>query len=89
MYTARCGGGFDCVGMYRALEKLADYDPDPVTLKNRMISITWRMEAVPAFLATEDGKVLATATTQALGGVVREPVKVASGEAQPELNVAN
>jgi hypothetical protein len=88
MYTARCGGGFDCVGMYRALEKLADYDPDPVTGKNRMISITWRMEAVPAFLATEDGRVLASSTTQGLGGVVPEPVKVASGETQRALKAA-
>ncbi len=89
MYTARCGGGFDCVGMYRALEKLADDDPDPVTGTNRMISITWRMEAVPAFLATEDGKVLATASPQGLGGVVHEPLKVANGESQPTLRAAN
>ena len=43
----------DGVGFYRALEKLADADPDPVTGKNQMISTTWRMEAVPAFLATD------------------------------------
>ena len=72
MYTARCGGAFDCVGIYRSLEKLADFDADPVTHKNRLISVTWRMEAVPAFVATEEGKVLATPSSAALGG--DEPV---------------
>ena len=67
MYTARCGGAFDCVGIYRSLERLADYDPDPATHQNRRISITWRMEAVPAFVATEEGKVLATPSGAALG----------------------
>ena len=70
MYTARPGSGADGVGFYRALEKLADADPDPVTGKNRLISTTWRMEAVPAYLATEDGKVLARASSEGLGGQI-------------------
>jgi len=67
MYTSRCIVA-DCVGTYRSLEKLADYDPDPVTGKNRKISVTWRMEAMPAFLATVDGKIVAPALSAALGG---------------------
>lgn len=71
MYSARPANA-DPVGWYWALEKLADADPDPVTGKNRLISTTWRMEAVPAFLATEDGKIVATASLRPLGGVVRQ-----------------
>jgi hypothetical protein len=87
MYTARCGGGFDCVGIYRSLEKLADYDPDPVTGKNRMISITWRMEAVPAFLASEDGKVLANPSATGLGGQIK-PTAVPSDRSQSAANAS-
>lgn len=70
MYTARPGSGADGVGIYRALEKLADADPDPVTGKNRLISTTWRMEAVPAYLATADGNVIAKASSAGLGGQI-------------------
>ena len=69
--TSRPGAGCDGVAYYRNLEKVADADPDPVTGKNRMISTTWRMEAVPAFLATDSGKIVATATTDGLGGQVK------------------
>jgi len=86
MYTSRCVVA-DCVGTYRSVEKLADYDPDPVTGKNRMISVTWRMEAVPAFLATTDGKVVATATGAGLGGKVEETV-ASNGNAQTGTNTA-
>jgi hypothetical protein len=78
MYTSRCGGGFDCVGIYRSVEKLADAGPDPVTGKNQLISTTWRMEAVPAYLATRDGKILASATPDGLGGQIQPPQTVAS-----------
>ncbi len=60
MYTARPVNGQDVVGMWHALKKFADADPDPKTGQNRMISATWRMEAVPAFLATEEGKLVAS-----------------------------
>jgi hypothetical protein len=60
MYTARSGiNGENSVGLYWALKKLADSDPDPKTGQNRYISGTWRMEAVPAYLANQDGKVVA------------------------------
>lgn len=78
MYTSRCGGGFDCIGIYRSVQKLADADPDPVTGKNRLISTTWRMEAVPAYLASPDGTVLASATADGLGGRIHPPPAVAS-----------
>jgi hypothetical protein len=73
MLTARPGSGADGVGIYRALEKMADADPDPASGQNRMISTTWRMEALPAFLATRDGKVVATVSSQGLGGKVFAP----------------
>jgi len=71
MHTAR--GVADGVGMYRALEKLADAEPDPISGQNRMISTTWRLQAVPAYLATVDGRVIARATDAALGGKVQPP----------------
>ena len=72
VHVPLCNTVADCVGTYRSLQKLADADPDPVTGKNRMISTTWRMEAVPVFLASEGGKILATATNDGLGGKVHE-----------------
>ncbi len=66
LYTARPAAS-DPVGFYWALRKLADADPDPATGQNRRISTTWRMQAVPAFLANVDGKVLATASSEPLG----------------------
>lgn len=74
-FTARPAGGADGVALYHALKKLADYDPDPVTGQNRKISMTWRLEAVPVFLATlEDKKVVAVASEDGLGGKIREPL---------------
>jgi hypothetical protein len=59
MYTSRPGNGADSVGLYYALKKMADFDPDPKTGQNRYISGTFRMEALPAYLASMDGKILA------------------------------
>jgi hypothetical protein len=73
METARPAAGADAIGMYWALEKMADADPDPVTGKNRLISTTWRMEAVPAFLSTPDGRVVATASSSGLANKVQQP----------------
>ncbi len=73
----------DPVGWYRALEKLADADPDPVTGKNRSISTTWRMEAVPAYLATAAGKVVAEASAAPLGGRMHPAVASASSANAP------
>lgn len=57
--------GGDCLlpdrpGLYYALQRLADADPDPATGKNTSLSATYRLEAVPAYLATLDGKIVAT-----------------------------
>ncbi len=41
--------GMDMVGLYRALMRMADADPDPSTGQNRRISTAWLMELVPAF----------------------------------------
>jgi hypothetical protein len=71
--TSRPASECDGVGFYRALEKFADADPDPVTGQNRAISTTWRLEAVPAFLATTDGRVIATASGAGLGGMMHAP----------------
>ncbi len=52
MYTARPANGADSIGLYHALKKFADSDPDPKTGQNRYISGTFRMEALPAYHST-------------------------------------
>lgn len=61
MYTSRPANGADYVGIYHALKKMADANPDPKTGQNREISGTFRMEAQPAFLADLSGKIVAPA----------------------------
>jgi hypothetical protein len=51
--------GNDVPGIYYALKRLADADPDPVTGANRRISAAYHMKAMPAFLATREGQLLA------------------------------
>ncbi len=71
-FTARPAGGADNLGLYFALKKLADAEPD-ASGQNQKISVTWRLEAVPAFLATDtDGKVVAMASYDGLGGKVQQ-----------------
>ena len=77
-FTARPAGGADNLGLYFALKKMADADPDPATGQNQKISVTWRLEAVPAFLATKDGKVLALASEGGLGGKTQQSLVSAS-----------
>ena len=43
-------------GLWYALERNADYKPDPVTGKNTAISVAYFMHAVPAFVVTPDGQ---------------------------------
>jgi len=58
--------GIDLPSFYYALERHADADPDPVTGKNRRISLAYRVRAVPAFVLTPDySGPLQTADTQA------------------------
>jgi hypothetical protein len=42
--------GADFPGLYYAIKKSADADPDPITKQNKMISASYWMEAVPAFV---------------------------------------
>ncbi len=65
MITSRPGHGGDSIGIYHAVKKMADASPDPKTGQNEEISSTWRMEAVPAFLSTIDGKIVANAVLPA------------------------
>ena len=71
LYTARPAAS-DPTGFYWALRKLADADPDPATGQNRRISTTWRMQAVPAFLAQVDGEIVANASQEPLGYAERK-----------------
>ena len=71
--TSRPGSGCDGVAYYRNLEKYADADPDPATGQNRLISTTWRMEAVPAFLGNAaTGQIVAVSSSEGLGGQIRQ-----------------
>ncbi len=55
----------DLPGFYYALKNAADADPDPKTGENRMISSTWLMEAVPAFVThADDRRAELTPTTE-------------------------
>jgi len=65
MYTSRPANGADSIGMYHALKKMADAVPDPKTGQNQFISGTFRMEAIPAYLADESGKIVASPAMQA------------------------
>ena len=44
----------DMPGLYHAMKRLADYDPDPKTGEMRAISSAYRIELVPAFAVTRD-----------------------------------
>jgi hypothetical protein len=59
MYTSRPPNGADSIGLFWAVKKMADSNPDPKTGENRDISGTFRMEALPAYLAQVDGKIVA------------------------------
>jgi hypothetical protein len=69
-YTSSPAGGADTLGLYHAVKKMADADPDPKTGQNREISGTFRIEAVPAYLLDAQGKVLARPANAPLGGPV-------------------
>jgi hypothetical protein len=69
MYTSRPANGADSIGMYHALKKMADAAPDPKTGQNKLISTTFRMEAVPAYHADMQGKVIAGPAEGALTNV--------------------
>jgi hypothetical protein len=51
----------DLPGLYYSLRRFADGDPDPNTGKDTSISAAYWMEAVPAYLATGNGTLTASA----------------------------
>lgn len=55
-------GLVDLPGVYYAMKRNADADPDPVTGQNRRISAAYYIEAVPVFLTSMDGRVVGTAS---------------------------
>jgi hypothetical protein len=61
-------GQVDIPGVYYALKRLADADPDPATGQNRAISSAYYVEAVPAFHTTTER------TTVARAHVTGEPL---------------
>jgi hypothetical protein len=61
-------GLVDLPGVYNALKRLADADPDPVTGENRRISSAYYIEAVPVYHTSVDGRVVATAHMAVDGG---------------------
>jgi hypothetical protein len=69
-YTSSPADGADTVGLYHAVKKMADADPDPKTGQNRQISATFRIEAVSAYLLDTRGNVLARPSNAPLGGPV-------------------
>ena len=55
-HIAEYAASVDAPGLYYALRKMADADPDPKTGKNRSISMAWQLEALPAFAIGPDGQ---------------------------------
>ena len=47
--NAESNRAMDMVGLFRALMRMADAEPDPKTGQNQRISTAWRVEVVPAF----------------------------------------
>jgi hypothetical protein len=54
-------GQVDMPGVYYAMKRYADADPDPATGENRAISAAYYIEAAPAFLTSLDRKTVAIA----------------------------
>lgn len=68
VYYAAANAGLqaDTAGIYHNLRKTADAGRDPKTGENTLISVAYRVQAVPAFLATLERKVVARS-----GGIPR------------------
>lgn len=54
-------GLVDLPGVYYAMKRLADADPDPATGENRAISAAYYIEAAPVFLTNGAGQIVSTA----------------------------
>ncbi len=53
-WTFEHSTGLDLPGIYNALKKVADFDPDPKTGQNRAVSGTWWFDAVPAYIISPE-----------------------------------
>jgi hypothetical protein len=78
MYTARSGNNADTIGLFWAVKKMADSDSDPATGEKRYISSTYRMEAVPAYLAQPDGVVVAAPVFDLAHAMAQTPAAAAA-----------
>jgi hypothetical protein len=56
--------GIDMPGVYYAIKKMADADPDPKTGENRAISTAWWIDAVPAIIVRKDPQSAQTLQTK-------------------------
>lgn len=81
MFTARPANNADTLGIFHAVKKMADFDPDPQTGENRAISTAYRMQAVPAYLALPDGTVVAQAVMAPAGSARVADAPSSSAEA--------
>lgn len=79
MITSRPGHGGDSLGIYHAVKKLADASPD-ATGQNQEISSAWRVTAVPAYIATPEGKIVAQAVQPQMTALAT--TAAAQGDAQ-------
>jgi hypothetical protein len=60
--------GLNIPGIYYALRRLADADPDPKTGQNMSISVAYRIEAVPAMTVPSNGGAQVVSTAVAPAG---------------------
>ena len=91
MLTSRPGSGADSLGIYHSLKRFADASPDPKTGLNTQISTTFRMEAVPAFHSTLDGKIVAAPAPDATaaGAMLRKVAETRPKPGQGPARAAN
>jgi hypothetical protein len=66
-------GQVDMPGVFYAMKRLADADPDPVSGQNRAISAAYYIEAAPVFLTSMKGQTVATAYQPGESAGHREP----------------
>ncbi len=75
-------GLVDLPGVYNAMKRLADANPDPATGENRDISAAYYIEAAPVFHTSVDGRVVGTAWLGEPGAV---PVPSATDKEQDKV----
>ena len=80
-YTHENMLGLNMPGIYYALKKFADSDPDPKTGQNRRISVAYEIEAVPAFVVLSNGA--PNETVQARAPAARNVARTRRGGAEP------